>query len=163
MTRSTFRPLAFLMALSSLLPAWAWGANFSSCSIGSVGNLSFLNYDTLNALSSASSFSVNCSKTGNGTAVYTVALSSGPGSYASRSLAGTAPLASGYSLAYNLYTDAQHTSIWGDGTGGSVTQSRSSSGNSDNFTFTVYGYVPGGQNVAPGSYGPAQITVTVSF
>lgn len=160
---ATYRLRATLAtaALACLSP-WAQGANFSSCSIGSVGNLSFVNYDTLNPLSTATSFSVSCTKNGNGSASYTVALSSGPGSYAARSLAGTAPLANGYSLAYNLYTDVQHTSVWGDGSGGSVTQGHTSSA-SDTTPFTVYGHIPGGQNLPPGTYGPAQITITVSF
>src|SRR6266487_1298814 len=41
-------------------------------------------------------------------------------------------------LNYNLYTDAARTTVWGDGTGGTVTVSGSSNGST---THTVYGRI----------------------
>jgi spore coat protein U-like protein len=56
-------------------------------------------------------------------------------------------------LNYNLYQDAANTMIWGDGTGGS-TEFKSGSLEADNapFVMTIYGTLPGGQNVPAGTY-----------
>lgn len=68
-------------------------------------------------------------------------------------------------LDYNLYTDATLTSIWGDNTAGTVSivdsyllallapQTRQ---------YTIFGRIPGGQNVSAGTYTDT-ITVTVIY
>ena len=48
-------------------------------------------------------------------------------------------------LAYNLYVDASHTRVWGDGTGN--TQTQTGMGN-----LVIYGRIPGQQNVPAGLY-----------
>lgn len=95
---------------------------------------------------------------GNTLPSFTAALDAGiAGSFAPRQMdfAGTR-------LNYNLYTDAAHTIVWGDGTGGTSTQSYDASGAQGQVNFTVYGQMPAGQYVAPGSYADT-ITVTVSY
>lgn len=58
-----------------------------------------------------------------------------------------------YVLNYNLYIDGAYTQIWGDGTGGSVSKSDTIGGLlGSSLTYTVYGRLPGGQNVAAGAY-----------
>ena len=84
--------------------------------------------------------------------------------------AGYAPrrLASGANtLAYNLYGDAGRTSVWGDGTGGSVSANSSvlldALGWAPMQTFTIYGRIGAGQTTAvPGSYADT-ISVTVTY
>lgn len=84
--------------------------------------------------------------------------------------AGYAPrrLASGANtLAYNLYTDAGRTSVWGDGTGGSVSTSSSVLldvlGWAPAQSFTIYGRIGAGQTGAvPGSYADT-VSVTVTY
>jgi spore coat protein U-like protein len=66
-------------------------------------------------------------------------------------------------LSYNLYTDTNHNYVWGDGTGGTSTDS-------DSYylsiltarNYPVYGLIPSGQNAAAGSYADT-IIVTVSY
>jgi spore coat protein U-like protein len=69
-------------------------------------------------------------------------------------------------LQYNLYTTNAYASIWGDGTGTSVTQAGTTgSGLGTNSTLTVYGKLPdstANQGVPPGSYSDT-ITVTVNY
>lgn len=84
-----------------------------------------------------------------------IALSTGgSGSYASRLMA-----SGGSHLNYQLYSNAARTTVWGDGTGGTVTVSESVTGSE---TSTVYGRIPALQGVAPGFYVDT-ITVTVTF
>ena len=117
-------------------------------------DLNFGDYDpfSASAIDSSTEVRVECGALILGALItYEVRISSGgSGNYAARSLA------SGNSrLFYNLYTDAARSSIWGDGSGGSITIS-------DGYTLTLlynqlkiyplYGRIPGGQNVAAGQY-----------
>lgn len=63
-------------------------------------------------------------------------------------------------LTYELYTTAAHDSVWGDNVG-TDTVSYSSSGIGDT-TLTVYGLLPAGQDVVPGSYSDT-VTATIIF
>ena len=61
-------------------------------------------------------------------------------------------------LMYNLYTDAGFSTVWGDGTGGTIAVSAPKKTSS----FTVYGQIPPGQNVAAGTYSDV-LVITVVF
>jgi spore coat protein U-like protein len=63
-------------------------------------------------------------------------------------------------LTYNIYNQAAFTTIWGDGTGGTLTRSYGGGGNAA--AGTGYGQVPAGQYVAPGAYADT-ITVTITY
>ncbi len=63
-------------------------------------------------------------------------------------------------LNYNLYRDSAHTEIWGNEKGNTYT--RSGAGTGLKQQFTVYGRLPGSQNVSVGSYGD-MITVTIEY
>jgi spore coat protein U domain-containing protein, fimbrial subunit CupE1/2/3/6 len=65
-------------------------------------------------------------------------------------------------LDYNLYTSPAHTSVWGDGSGGSITQSNSAHGNQQSASFTIYGEIPARQRTAAGNYTDT-IIVTISY
>jgi spore coat protein U-like protein len=82
-----------------------------------------------------------------------VSLSSGVGTFAARQMRSGAQ-----SLVYNLYLDASHLSIWGDGSPGTSLLSLSGTGGN----YTVYGRIPAGQNVLVGGYSDT-ITVTLIF
>ena len=62
-------------------------------------------------------------------------------------------------LNYNLYTDAARTTVWGDGTGGTVTVSGSSNGST---THTVYGRIPPGQDARAGLNADT-VVITLNF
>jgi spore coat protein U-like protein len=65
-------------------------------------------------------------------------------------------------LNYNIYTSAGLASIWGDGTGGTITVNYNGAGNPNSLNYTAYGSVPTGQYVTSGSYTDT-ITVTVTY
>jgi spore coat protein U domain-containing protein, fimbrial subunit CupE1/2/3/6 len=65
-------------------------------------------------------------------------------------------------LNYNLYTSSSYTTIWGDGTNGTVTQSYDSGSAQGTVNFTAFGNLPAGQFATPGLYTDT-ITVTVSY
>ncbi|MGH7728917.1 MAG: Csu type fimbrial protein [Vulcanimicrobiaceae bacterium] len=79
----------------------------------------------------------------------------GSGTFFPRTMSGPS------SLQYQLFTDAAHTIVWGDGTAGTATNSYSSllGGNA---TFTVYGQIPAAQSVKVGSYSDT-VVETVDF
>ncbi len=65
-----------------------------------------------------------------------------------------------HELSYNLYTDATHTMIWGDGTGGSTTVSGTA--DQSGTEHTIYGRVPWQPQAVPGSYSDS-IVITISY
>lgn len=67
-------------------------------------------------------------------------------------------------MQYNLYTSPQFASIWGDGTGGTVSRSDAYLLNLLSVTrnYVVYGNVPGSQNLPTGNY-QDNITATVTY
>jgi spore coat protein U-like protein len=64
-------------------------------------------------------------------------------------------------LRYNLFIDAARTIVWGNGTGGSSTLSRSVDRTSP-WTASIYARVPQRQNVSVGSYSD-NITLSIDF
>lgn len=83
------------------------------------------------------------------------------GNYTNRTLLSGANV-----LDYNLYYDAGYTEIRGNGTGGSqtggATLNLTSANPTQTATGTIYGRIPAGQNVAPGTYTDT-IVVTITF
>ena len=59
--------------------------------------------------------------------------------------------ADGAELRYNLFVDPARRRVWGDGSGGTARLVGQTDGRRP-ATFTIYGYVPGGQKVRRGSY-----------
>lgn len=64
-------------------------------------------------------------------------------------------------LFYNLYTSPSFSTVWGDGSGSSQTQSNSITSITP-WTATLYGRIPARQNVSADSYSDI-ITVTVDW
>lgn len=91
---------------------------------------------------------------------YTISLSTGAsGSYAPRSLASGAN-----TLAYNLYTNASRTTVWGNGSGGTATVNDGYLLGllTTSIDYPVYGRIPAAQNVAAGFYSDT-IVVQVDY
>lgn len=107
------------------------------------------------ALDGSSTLSVACTS---GT-TYTLALDVGSagGSFTGRTMASGAN-----TLAYNLFTSAARTTVWGDGSGSTTTVSGTGSGVLTNNSHTVYGRIGIGQDKPVGSYG-STITVSLNF
>lgn len=126
----------------------------SSCSM-TTSNLSFGTYDPLAVLATAATTSV--SVTCNLLTPYTVALDGG--STAASISARAMTDGSGHNLPYQLYSDATHLTVFGDGTTGSTV---AGTGTGLAVGTTVYGQIAAGQSVPNGSYADT-ITVTLTF
>lgn len=126
-------------------PAFACTVSATSFQFGTIDPL--FGGDT----SSTSTITVSCPSLTS----YTIALSTGAGTYAERYMqSGT------NQLVYNLYSDASHSTIWGDGTGTSATVSGTAL--TEGTDHTVYGRVPHQPTAIPGTYADS-IVVTVTF
>jgi spore coat protein U-like protein len=125
----------------------------ATCGTFSVVSVVFGSYDSLSShsLDSAGSVTVSCDAGDS----FSIALSSGQGTFLGRQMVGGSNV-----MMYNLFTDAQRSVIWGDGTNGTVVVSGSGSGTS--VIYTVYGRIPGGQNLPAGAYSDS-IVVTLNF
>ena len=91
---------------------------------------------------------------------YSISLSAGgSGSASARRMSG-----SGGSLGYNVYTDAAHSALWGDGSGGTSTVADGYLLSIGTVTrnYTAYGRIPARQVVRAGAYADG-ITITVSY
>lgn len=134
--------------------------SFCSCTV-SATPVSFGNYDPIGSanLDSTGEVTVDCTLLVALAGSYTVDFSTGTsGSYATRTMKNGVT-----DLQYNLYTDAAHTQIWGNNTGGSSRVTRIFSGLlSLQLRNTVYGRVFGSQNVPAGTYSDT-IVVTVTY
>ena len=155
--------------LAASLTFAATGSGAASCSVSVVSPLSFGSYDTINALPGSTVITVTCTRSGNKAEIVpiTIALSSGPGSYAARQMR----LTTGPDLMlYNLYTTLARTQVWGDGTAGTavVTNTINIPGPPGNppqiSTYTIFGLIGGNQNLSAGTYQTiSAITVTLTF
>jgi len=133
-----------------------------TCSVTAT-SLAFGTYNPMSGLESDSSanISVVCQAVASLLVSYSVKLSSG----SSGSIAARKMITSGSQLSYQIYTDAAHTVIWGDGTSGS-------SYNTGSYllsvlvpvtnTYTAYGRIPALQNVYAGVYTDT-LTVLVAY
>jgi spore coat protein U-like protein len=135
-----------------MLAAAMPNAHAAGCTVSTTG-LNFGNYDVFSPLNDdiTATINVNC-QSGTG---YSIWLNNGSGTFASRTMTNGPHV-----LAYNLYVDPTHLTIWGDGTSGTVTVSGTGTG--ANAGTPVYGRIPAGQNASVGTYADL-ITVTVTF
>lgn len=146
---------AMLLAAAFALPQGA-AMCAVSCTFSSAAPVSFGAYDVFSMLpnnNGVGSLSVDCSGAGNH--VFEVSLSRGQShSYSPRVLrSGNA------GLNYNLYTGAERSVVWGDGSG--VTEKLTFNKNKP-VLLPIYGQIPAGQDVPVGAYSD-QITATVNF
>jgi spore coat protein U-like protein len=131
-----------------LIPAVALAA--PSCSVSSAGGLRFGTYDLATDLDSTMTVRVRCPKT----LVPQVLLDKGTApTYFSRILRSGAE-----QLGYNVFLNAARTQIWGDGSPGTFVWM----GGGGNESFSAFGRIPAGQDVAAGSYSDTLI-LTVLF
>jgi spore coat protein U-like protein len=132
----------------------------STCAV-SAGSLSFpAYYPGRGSVVGNTVLSVQCSRG----SPFSVAMDGGTGggSVAQRLMTNGA-----FSLQYNLYTSAAHTTVWGDGTAGSAVVAGTGRGMAGNQVVaeTVYGQLPDAlqnQQIAPGLYTDT-IRVTVNY
>ena len=125
----------------------------------SATSLAFGDYFPVNTSTNSTTVSINCGLLGiDLLPAFTISLSAGNASSpASRYMD-----KSGSHLNYNIYTSTAYNKVWGDGTGGSLTNSYNGLLSLGTIDFTGYGRILSGQYVTPGGYSDT-ITVTVSY
>ena len=134
----------------------------ASCSV-SVVTLAFGNYDPFRVThtDSVGNITVACDGIPGEAIAYTLVLNAGTGgSYATRRMRS----ASGASLNYNIYTSSTRSTVWGDGSGGSIVVADAVKLLTRRVTrnYPVYGRVFGRQNAPVGVYLDS-IVVTLNF
>lgn len=138
------------------------------CTVASVG-VNFAVYDPLSSSpdDSTGQVSVSCTLTpppSSETVAYSIQLDAGgAGVFTPRRLRSGLE-----TMQYNLFRDAGRTQIWGNGLTGtfsvadSVTLGPGVGNRTRSRSYTIYGRVPSGQDVAPGNYADT-IVITVDF
>lgn len=152
-------PLCVIAALSGPLQAQA-----ATCAVTASGVAFGAYAPTTGApLSSSGTVTINCTGLlGLVGALISWSIALSPGQSASFS-----PRTMSYgssALHYQLFTDASHTTVWGDGTNGTVTLNGSTMVTLGTITqsYVVYGGAPASQVVSPGAYSDT-ITITATF
>jgi spore coat protein U-like protein len=148
------------------LAAWV-GAGLLALSISAHGscrvvggNLSFGPYDPLSPYGSATSgtLTVICTASPPTDVRILMGPSERSGGFTPRRMKNDE---TGDSLAYNLYVEPSGTAVWGDGTAGTATMGERVAVGKP-WTVTIYGRMPGRQDVAPGLYGD-RVGITIEF
>lgn len=128
------------------------------CSIASVSPVAFPDYDVFRAAPTDGQGMVTFSCKGVGQRSVTIELSpGGAGRFDRREMR-----AAGESLSYNLFLDAGRGTIWGDGGGGTARYGPVQPPNNSPVLVPIFGRIPPGQNVSPGTYADA-VTLTLIF
>lgn len=161
MLRTILLAVSFMVVATRPAFALLCGTVLDPLSVSATG-VSFGNYTATNptATTASGTITVACGLLGIDLLPgFTISLSSGNGgSFVPRTLAG-----GGASLSYNLYTEATHAAVWGDGTGATVTRSFDGTLlHLGSYDFTVYGALAAGQFVKAGVYSDT-IIVTVTY
>ncbi|MBN1959613.1 MAG: spore coat protein U domain-containing protein [Deltaproteobacteria bacterium] len=117
------------------------------CNIRGTVGINFGTYDVFNATptDSTGSITYRCRQVNGDPVLITLSRGSAT-SYNPRQMQSGA-----YVQQYNLYLDAAHSNIWGDGTEGTTYYQTIPPKNS-NVTVTIYGRIPPGQDIPAGNY-----------
>jgi spore coat protein U-like protein len=156
--RSLYSIMMVFILLAFALPAGAFNCNVN------VTGLSFGGYDVFSAIpkDSTATVTVTCNAPPqNPTAPVPVVISLSPGNSGSFAQRRLQRLDGPDRLAYNLFTTPAFSTVWGDGSGGSQTQTNLVTKDTP-WTANIYGRIPAGQNVSAGSYSDV-ITVTIEW
>lgn len=103
-----------------------------------------------------SALSIQCTNT----TPYSVALNAGVNATGASNFSGRAMKSGSNSLAYQLYTDAARSTVWGDGTASSTTNGGTGTGLTQ--SMNIYGRIPSLTGAVPGGYTDT-VTITVTY
>ncbi len=134
--RPLVKCLAFLVCCGLVLPAYGASCTIVSASTA-FGNYLPVSNATIDK-TAIGSIQVQCDSA----TTVTISLAVGVGIFQTRAIS-----SGRNALNYNVYADAGHQQIWGDGTGGTVTVAYTFSG-SGTHGIPVYGEIPKGQTAA---------------
>jgi spore coat protein U-like protein len=126
----------------------------ATCVINSASTLDFGTAGVLTAnVPATSTIQVQCTNT----TPYNIGLDAGTGTGATVTVRKLT--SGGATVNYSIYTDAGHTTVWGNTVG---TDTAASTGTGASQSFTAFGLVPAQTTPAPGVYNDT-VTVTVTY
>jgi spore coat protein U-like protein len=156
---------AYYGAQPACSTGWASGGSFpfmvqanviNACNIGAT-NVSFGSAGVLNtALTATGTITAQCTAGD----TYSIALNAGSTAGATVTNRMMALAGGSATVSYGLYSDGGHSTIWGDGTSGTITNGGTATGG--NQAYTVYGLVPTQSTPLPGNYGDT-VTATITY
>jgi spore coat protein U-like protein len=151
------RRVVTALALVAAVLGGARAARAASCSFSSVTGVSFGSYDVFDPspADGAGNIAYECT----GGATVTISLSQGN---AASFLPRLMLRSGGASLSYNLYLDAGHAAVWGDGTGATAVYGPISPPDNSIIMVPIFGRLPAGQDAQVGVYDDT-ITATINF
>ena len=136
----------------------AENGNGGGCAIVVPSSINFGAYDTFSYADTLGVGSFAVKACNDNKRSYVITLSTGiSNTYTSRSM-----ISGGDSLSYNLYVDPTYSAIWGSGSGGTSSVSKSNPTGETGDTIYIYGKIPGRQAVSSGIYSD-NITITITF
>ena len=151
------------------LSCFAAKTHAATCTISTAG-VAFATYDptVVTAATMTGTVSLNCTYILTGASATLTLAAGSSGTFANRTM-----VLSARSLTYNLYLDAGHTQVFGDGTAGTATFTGCylglsfpcpGGGNTSGMAFAVpvYGLVPAGQDLPAGTYADTMV-LTVTY
>jgi spore coat protein U-like protein len=156
---------ALALTLGAATPARAAGCTVSASGLafGSYQPLTFAGKLNSAAVTSDAGVSVACTGIVTGGA-YTIALGAsqagGGDRIATRYLSNPA---GGPGMAFNVYLDPAHSTVWGDGIAAGALLSGSIPPGDSNRSHTVYGRIPAGQNTLMAGDFSGALTITISY
>jgi spore coat protein U-like protein len=151
-----------LLAAGCARPSFAGACSVSSSGMafGSYQPLTFAGKLTSTGVNSDATISVVCTAIASGGS-YTISL--GPSAEGNSVMPRyLSHAAGGPGMAFNIYLDATHTSIWGDGFTGTVLSGSIPVGDSSQ-SHTVFGRVPAGQSQLQAGNYSGSLTLTISY
>ncbi|MBC7548095.1 MAG: spore coat protein U domain-containing protein [Polaromonas sp.] len=157
-----------MVAAAALTAGHAWSAcavSSPGVSFGSYQPLTFPGKLTSADVLSTGTVSITCSVIVS-LSSYTVALGASSAGTGDRiSIRYLSNSNGGADMAFNLYTDANRSIVWGNGTTGSVITGSLPiiTVGSQTQTFTVYGKIPAGQNTLKSGSFSGAMTVTLTY
>ena len=133
------------------------GLAFPLCTL-SVTGVNFSPYDVLAPApnDTVGNLAISCDEVPPPGVTVSIGASPTSGGFSPRRMRGTFDL-----LDYNLYTEARHANVWGDGTNSTNTVSVRVPRNNP-ATLKIYGRIPPQQNVSAGSYADT-LVVTINW
>lgn len=149
-------PLAPSQAANVQTP-FTVSANVQQVCAVSASNLGFGAYDA--SAGSANNATATVTVTCTPSSAYAIAMNAGTTSGGTEAVHLMSDGAA-HTLTYNLYSDSNHTTKWGDGTLSTATVSGTADGTRQ--PYTVFGQVPAGQFVPSGAYSDT-VTATVTY
>lgn len=153
-----------LIAILLLLPS---AADADTCTVSASG-VAFGSYSIFSTAPTNSTGTVTLTCKGNSRTSTPFSIALNAGLYGGGSFSNRRMISGTSYLAYQLYVNAGHSQVWGDGTGGTSTVSGTCTDNAAtkarqcSVTSTVYGQIPALQTPVPGSYSDT-VTVTVTY